>query len=370
MKGNVAENTEKRRICYRLKLSVKGIFYEPGSQDQKIPLEGKELAVYEKDIQSSLYTMEPMPSAPDNGSLFKNLSVAEIKDKIRAADTSVTREKGSLYGQVEIQADDYFSEWEERALSSYVKGQFAGGWGWDFSDREIPVEGGTLRFWFELQENCLVKEKKYEITDIAHPQYPWLHRIRALKQVLDGGGDRTMVRKGDLGGFVQSEKNLSQEGGCWIYENAVCCEEAVVEKEAKLFDYAVAKGSALITGDSCMSEKTWAEGNCCIQNGYIRDHAVISGDAVIKKNTGGHPQIIGNSRVFGTVCGRYVINDAIFPGEFYDNPTEEIFVLKEGMREIRGSNRKIEKPKDFLDMKKKEDAPNNRKLSRQSGQER
>lgn len=46
---------------------------------------------------------------------------------------------------------------------------------------------------------------KYEITDIAHPEYPWLHRIRALQDV---GKD---VKKGDLGGYVESESNLSFE---------------------------------------------------------------------------------------------------------------------------------------------------------------
>ena len=48
-------------------------------------------------------------------------------------------------------------------------------------------------------------DQKYEITDIAHPQYPWLHRIRALQDV------REDVHQGDLGGFVESERNLSQE---------------------------------------------------------------------------------------------------------------------------------------------------------------
>lgn len=222
----------------------------------------------------------------------------------------------------------------------------------------------------ENLENDVRKEKKYEITDIAHPRYPWLHRIRALRLVPDGEGDRTTVREGDLGGFVQSEGNLSQEGGCWIYENAACCEEAVVEKEARLFGYAVAKGSALITGDSRMFDKTWAEGNCCILGGYIKDNAVISGDAAIRPNAGGKPQITGNSRVYGTVCGRYIINDTIFPGEVYDNPTGEVFVLKDGMREVWGSNRKIEKPENFLAVKEKEAASDHRKLSRKSGQER
>ena len=46
---------------------------------------------------------------------------------------------------------------------------------------------------------------KYEITRIAHPKFPWMHRIRALRNV------REDVRAGDLGGFVQSERNLSRK---------------------------------------------------------------------------------------------------------------------------------------------------------------
>ena len=63
--------------------------------------------------------------------------------------------------------------------------------------------------------------QKYEITDIVHPQYPWLHRIRALRDV------REDVHAGDLGGFVQSEENLSQEGQCWVTRKRLspssCC---------------------------------------------------------------------------------------------------------------------------------------------------
>ena len=44
---------------------------------------------------------------------------------------------------------------------------------------------------------------KYEITDIAHEKYPFLHRIRALRDI---GSE---VKAGDLGGFVEGESNLS-----------------------------------------------------------------------------------------------------------------------------------------------------------------
>ena len=87
-----------------------------------------------------------------------------------------------------------------------------------------------------------MNEKKYEITNIAHPHYPWLHRIRALRDV------REDVHAGDLGGFVQSEENLSQEGQCWIAGNAVVAEEAYVYGDAILWDHACARGCAAISG--------------------------------------------------------------------------------------------------------------------------
>lgn len=65
---------------------------------------------------------------------------------------------------------------------------------------------------------------KYEITDIAHPEYPWLHRIRALQDI---GKD---VKKGDLGGYVESESNLSFEpkDNAWLFDDSIACNTAYV----------------------------------------------------------------------------------------------------------------------------------------------
>ena len=66
---------------------------------------------------------------------------------------------------------------------------------------------------------------KYKITEIEHPKYPWLHRIQALINVNE------KVPKGTLGGFVENENNLSQEGTCWIYDDAICCENGEERKK-------------------------------------------------------------------------------------------------------------------------------------------
>ncbi|MCX5614413.1 hypothetical protein [Bombella saccharophila] len=58
--------------------------------------------------------------------------------------------------------------------------------------------------------------KKYELTDdtIEHDGRT-LYRIRALVDIPAIG-----VSAGDLGGYVESEKNLSHTGDCWVHGNA------------------------------------------------------------------------------------------------------------------------------------------------------
>ena len=56
--------------------------------------------------------------------------------------------------------------------------------------------------------------KKYEITDIAHPDNPNLHRIRAVTDLTED------VLAGMLGGYVESCDNLDQDGRAWISEDA------------------------------------------------------------------------------------------------------------------------------------------------------
>ncbi len=56
--------------------------------------------------------------------------------------------------------------------------------------------------------------KKYKIlTDRSDTLYDGtkVYQIQALR-------DFGNVRKGDIGGWVESESNLSQDGDCWVYK--------------------------------------------------------------------------------------------------------------------------------------------------------
>ena len=60
--------------------------------------------------------------------------------------------------------------------------------------------------------------RKYELTDETKTTFGnTLYRIRALKTFND-------IQVGDLGGYVESEDNLSQEGNCWLYNDAIVYE--------------------------------------------------------------------------------------------------------------------------------------------------
>lgn len=82
-------------------------------------------------------------------------------------------------------------------------------------------------------------ETTYSSVDPVRTAY----RIRALRDFGD-------VKMGDLGGYVESEKNLSHEGNCWIYDEAVACCDAVVKDDAVMRNEARAGQSAVISGDA------------------------------------------------------------------------------------------------------------------------
>ena len=74
--------------------------------------------------------------------------------------------------------------------------------------------------------------KKYEIVrdDCIVYNGRTLYRIRALKDFWTA--PKEMIHKGDLGGYVESENNLSQEGYCWIRNNAKVYDNAKVLDDA------------------------------------------------------------------------------------------------------------------------------------------
>ena len=127
-----------------------------------------------------------------------------------------------------------------------------------------------------------MEEKKYELTDETIRRYmqgetKTFHRIKALK-------DFGNVKKGDLGGFIESEKNLIQLGKCWVYDNAMVFDNAYV------CDNAVVSGNSRVHGDAVISENAVVtEYSNVFEHAEICENATISGSAMVYGDT-----IVGN----------------------------------------------------------------------------
>ena len=186
---------------------------------------------------------------------------------------------------------------------------------------------------------------KYGITDIAHEQYPFLHRIRALRDI---GSE---VKAGDLGGFVESEANLSFRQGddAWIFNDAIVAGEAIVDKNAVLRDNATVCGQACVSCGSVMSGHSRAEDDVYLNGATMLDDATASGNAMIlmERSLGGAPVLSGQCRVYGTVRGDIRVGGkaVLFSNESVENASKDTFILTEQGREIlRDSSRDVLQP--------------------------
>ena len=271
---------------------------------------------------------------------------------VKSIQISVEEHGGELCGCATVVVDADLTERGWNDLQDYLSGQYSDGWGEGFEQRDIAVEDGSLNvhFWQPEQFAFTVEQvqtapqaelpavvnnshpaqpdKKYEITDIAHPIYPELHRIRALRQV---SGD---VPYGTLGGFVQSEANLSQgRDDAWLYNNSVCRDEARVCDGARLYDQAMAQELALVSGSSTMYDNAIVCDNAIITGGCIRNDALVCGNARVRENAATHiaPVVTGQSVVMGDLSGSVVVygRGFILPGQTVDNPTHRLIGLNE-----------------------------------------
>ena len=139
-------------------------------------------------------------------------------------------------------------------------------------------------------------EEKYKLTEETIVYFgKTLYRIEALK-------DFANVIKGDKGGYVQSEDNLSQRGNCWIYGNAKVSHNAIVCGNAKVSDNAEVYGDTEVFGNAQVSDNTKVFDNVEVYgNAKISGNAIVCGNAKVYDNAlvYGNALIYGDAYVFG-----------------------------------------------------------------------
>jgi hypothetical protein len=128
----------------------------------------------------------------------------------------------------------------------------------------------------ETKKYYLTKETQTTIAGIK------LFRIKALKSF-------SIFNKGELGGYIESEKNLSQDGNAWVYGDARVSGDAWVSGDARVSGDAWVYGDARVYGDAWVSGGARVSGDariCCKFNfketktvkRWIKHEAKFKGD--------------------------------------------------------------------------------------------
>lgn len=145
--------------------------------------------------------------------------------------------------------------------------------------------------------------KKYEllVNDTIQHEGRTLFRIKALRCF-------SYVNTGNLGGYIESEDNLSHEGNCWIDDEAKVYHDARVFGNAQVYDEAEVFDQAKVYGDAFVNDRSKVYDNAEVFGetwvyGYARviEYAKVYGNSGVLDNAtiSGHAQVRGNVRVCG-----------------------------------------------------------------------
>jgi hypothetical protein len=170
-------------------------------------------------------------------------------------------------------------------------------------------------------------EKKYELleddtlswTDLEGNDIT-LYRIRALKNfecpVKEDSLFSNYINKGDLGGYIEKEENLSHEGGCWVFHKARVYGNAQVLENARVYNLANIFGNAIVKGYARLLGSSYVHGNAIISGHSELDGRVSVGD---DSKLSGNVSINNNCQIHG---------DSVLDGDVYLGGSVQVYSAK------------------------------------------
>ena len=126
--------------------------------------------------------------------------------------------------------------------------------------------------------------KKYELT--AEFIEKWGKKLFRIKALISFGS----VEVGELGGYVEKEDNLAQDGNAWVCGDARVYGNAEVCGDAEVYGNAEVYGDARVCGDAEVYGNAWVCGNAEVYgNAWVCGNAEVYGDA----------RVCGDAEVYG-----------------------------------------------------------------------
>lgn len=144
-------------------------------------------------------------------------------------------------------------------------------------------------------------EKKYEITTneltIDGRKFFQIKSLRGFGSIVAG----------KLGGYVEGEHNLSQEGTCWIDSGVILMDNARVTHDTFVSGNSFIRGNAQVRNrafvlNTTVCDNAVVEGAARVIGGdHDCDRIVIKDDAVVSGNIHGSLVVCGNAHIRGII---------------------------------------------------------------------
>lgn len=162
-----------------------------------------------------------------------------------------------------------------------------------------------------------------------------LYQIEALKDFQIKGDYPLQIKKGELGGYIEKESNLSQTGNCWITEAVYVLDDARVENDALIDCQCVVRENSRVFGRAWLSDeriktyqsdisgqaKIYGDAESLYTKLSLSDNTIFCG-GVISGIDKGHIYLRDNAEVRGGLlhdnCQIYD-NAIIYGGGIHDN---------------------------------------------------
>ena len=169
---------------------------------------------------------------------------------------------------------------------------------------------------------------KYKSSDVRYTLLPsdtiqhngkTLYRIQALEDIYNLETRKIDIKKGTLGGYIESRKNLEEDrdSGAWVHDEGKVSGKARIIEGARIRDNAEVSGNAYVMG-----HRTEIGGNAKISGKAQIIDASITGDSLVTGGVFGalgsqrglyQPRVMENAVIeSGTILGQVILTDKCF----------------------------------------------------------
>ena len=142
------------------------------------------------------------------------------------------------------------------------------------------------------------------------------------------------IAVGEVGGWIASEKNLSQCGDSWVFDNARVFENARVFDNAQVYGNACVFENAEVYGNARVFDNAQVYGNACVfENAQVYGNAWLHGNAKVSD----YAQLYGDVRIYDDCCisgnalifgDVYIFGDARIFGSAYIGSFAQVFCIQ------------------------------------------